>query len=233
VSRIEHKDTGIIVHCDDGSSFPGDIAVGADGVYSTVRREMQNYIKTTGPNGLAEKDENRQLKTLQNGPFLIRSGISAEYCAVFGISSHNPGIVPGHSNRTYAKDFSTIIIGSNDRRIYWFIFTKLDKRYHGDDIPKFRNEDADTHLRPYFDMPINDKLTVKDLWETRLSYSVPLEEAKYGNWTYDRFVCLGDSIHKVTAGFRAHFSKVSNNVTDDTKHGSRRQQCYGKRGSPC
>jgi hypothetical protein len=91
-----------------------------------------------------------------------------------------------------------MVIGSNDRRIYWFFFTKLDKRYHGNNIPRFRKEDANSHLRPYFDMPLNDKVTVKDLWETRLSYSyVPLEEAKYDNWTYDRFVFLGDSIHKV------------------------------------
>jgi 2-polyprenyl-6-methoxyphenol hydroxylase-like FAD-dependent oxidoreductase len=65
VSRIEHNATGVTVNCDDGSSFSGDI-VGADGVHSMVRKEMQKYIKVNGPAGLAEKDENCQSKLRAN-----------------------------------------------------------------------------------------------------------------------------------------------------------------------
>ena len=41
VCHIVHQDTGVKVECDDGSSYGGDVVVGADGVRSVVRAEMQ------------------------------------------------------------------------------------------------------------------------------------------------------------------------------------------------
>ena len=59
-SSIEHKDAEVTVHCDDGSSYSGDMVIGADGVPRVVRPEMQKHMKTRGLGGLIEKDENFQ-----------------------------------------------------------------------------------------------------------------------------------------------------------------------------
>lgn len=40
VIKIDHFPERVVVHCTDGTSYAGDIVVGADGVASRVRREM-------------------------------------------------------------------------------------------------------------------------------------------------------------------------------------------------
>lgn len=40
VQKISQDPQGATVFCADGTQYRGDIVVGADGVYSTVRREM-------------------------------------------------------------------------------------------------------------------------------------------------------------------------------------------------
>jgi hypothetical protein len=198
VHAIENTEIKVIVHCKDGSSYSGAIVAGADGVHSVVRGEMLKYINAHGTRGITEKDETCQCLRICSGDVLTVLGMSAEYSAIFGMSSPTPGIVPGNGHRTYTKDISTLIVAGKGGRTYWFYFSKLDQRYYGDKIPKFRKEDAEIHLKPYLDYPINTDVRVGQLWENRLSFSyVPLEEAKYDNWTYDRFVCLGDSVPKV------------------------------------
>lgn len=41
VCHVIHQDAGVMVECDDGTSYQGDVLVGADGVRSVVRAEMQ------------------------------------------------------------------------------------------------------------------------------------------------------------------------------------------------
>lgn len=45
VASIDHFSDKVIVHCTDGSSYTGDIVVGADGVASRVRQEMWRVAK--------------------------------------------------------------------------------------------------------------------------------------------------------------------------------------------
>lgn len=40
VKEIDHLEDGVNVHCDDGTTYSGDIVVGCDGVNSKVRDEM-------------------------------------------------------------------------------------------------------------------------------------------------------------------------------------------------
>lgn len=43
VSKIDHSGKGVVVHCENGEEYAGDIVVGADGVHSVVREEMRRY----------------------------------------------------------------------------------------------------------------------------------------------------------------------------------------------
>lgn len=58
VMSIQHNDDSVTVKCADGSEFEGDIVIGADGIHSRTRREMQRYARETGPPGLLGNDEN-------------------------------------------------------------------------------------------------------------------------------------------------------------------------------
>ena len=53
------EDKGVTVHCTDGSSYRGDIVVGADGVRSTVRSEMWREMEEHG-NGKIDVGKERR-----------------------------------------------------------------------------------------------------------------------------------------------------------------------------
>lgn len=59
VSSIQHNSDSVTVKCQDGAEFTGDIVIGADGIHSRVRKEMQRYAKETGPPGYMDEDEQR------------------------------------------------------------------------------------------------------------------------------------------------------------------------------
>lgn len=60
VASIQHNRDSVTVKCQDGTDFTGDVVIGADGIHSRVRREMQRYAKETGAPGLMDEDENRK-----------------------------------------------------------------------------------------------------------------------------------------------------------------------------
>jgi 2-polyprenyl-6-methoxyphenol hydroxylase-like FAD-dependent oxidoreductase len=107
VSKIEHSESGVVAYCEDGSEYHGDIIVGADGVHSTVRRFMQEYIEEVHP-GKAKKD---------------MTAISAEYNCIFGLG--DPVVKPldvGIQPRTFSKGYSTLSFVGRGGKLYWFFF---------------------------------------------------------------------------------------------------------------
>lgn len=58
VVAMEHLDGGIRVVCEDGGMFTGDLVIGADGIHSKTRKEMQKFAEETGSEGLINKDKN-------------------------------------------------------------------------------------------------------------------------------------------------------------------------------
>jgi len=183
VSKVEHVDGGVVVQCEDGSEFSGDIVVGADGIHSSVRTLMQQHMELSNP-GVTEKD---------------RNGLSAEYNCIFGLGNPVEGIVhPGDSHRTYAKGHSTLSFIGRGGKLYWFLFSKLDKRYYGKDIPRYTIKDAEEGAKAFFNIHMTDTITFDKVWEQRTMANMScVEESVNDHWTSDRIVCLGDAIHKV------------------------------------
>lgn len=48
VLRAEEKEDHVLVHCSDGSTYRGDILIGADGAYSGVRQSLYRYLDEHG-----------------------------------------------------------------------------------------------------------------------------------------------------------------------------------------
>ncbi|PLB46161.1 FAD/NAD(P)-binding domain-containing protein [Aspergillus steynii IBT 23096] len=183
-TQVEYLSDKVIVHCHDGTSYEGDIVVGADGVRSTIRREMWRYMESISLNEETEKE---------------KKAMTSEYSCVFGISTATPGLAPGTSHRTYADGFSFLNVIGKHGRVFWFLFIKLDRRYPASNIPRFRKEDIQDDVAPFMEKAITADVPFSAIYDkaivtTRLS----LEEASYRHWTKGRFACIGDSAHKMT-----------------------------------
>lgn len=57
VTNVELLPQGVSVNCANGSSFQGDIVVGADGIHSTIRAEMWKHASAAAPDAFSVKDK--------------------------------------------------------------------------------------------------------------------------------------------------------------------------------
>ncbi|KAG4432184.1 hypothetical protein IFR05_012329 [Cadophora sp. M221] len=185
VSSIQHGESSVTVICQDGSVYVGDIIIGADGIHSRTRQEMQRFAEETGPPGIMDRDKN---------------SITAEYNCFFGISSPIPTLIPGESHTSSSLAHSALLFVSAGSLPQWFFFSKMCRRYIGGrNIPRFTKTDMQAQIEQFSDFHFADNVTLKQLVDSSETVSYfPLEEANHEYWTYGRFVCVGDAIHKMT-----------------------------------
>lgn len=204
VTNVEQTSTGVSVTCKDGSSYQGHIVVGADGIRSTVRQCMQDHIETLSP-GATEKD---------------RNSISAEYNCIFGIG--NPveaPTTPGESHRSYDKNHSTLSFVGGGGILYWFLFSKLDKRYWGKEIPRYTTEQMEEAAHAFDNIHMTDKITFKEVFEQRTYANfLAIEESQNEHWSSGRMVCIGDAVHKMTPNLGAGGNAAIESATALANH---------------
>jgi 2-polyprenyl-6-methoxyphenol hydroxylase-like FAD-dependent oxidoreductase len=91
VVKVEHSPEKASVVCEDGSTVEGDIIVGADGTYSTVRREMWRHSDIAGEEAKFERDKKSEFPSREAKAERLMTNISlvmmAEYKCLFGISN--------------------------------------------------------------------------------------------------------------------------------------------------
>lgn len=203
VIKVEHLPEKVLVHCEDQSVYEGDVVIGADGVRSTVRQEMWNYMECRGMKREAHEEQNcmfslRSFPTHASSANLVLEVMTSEYNCVFGISTATPGLTPGHSHRTFAENYSILTIVGKEGRVFWFFFKRMDRVYPASQIPKFSQNEIDDHIAPYLHKPITSEVPLSEIVKRSIVRTfVSLEEAFYKYWCVDRYVCIGDSAHKV------------------------------------
>lgn len=221
--KVEHRDNGISVQCADGTEFEGDFVVGADGIHSRVRLEMQRIARNIGPPGLLDRDKycmsvsfNILGMTLNHGvdlqigsrgncasSKLTRPGITSEYNCIFGISSPNHSLIPGTVTITREIEHSSLLFVSSDHRPQWFFISKTPQKHHYPSIPRVTKSQMEAQVKKFENFKLTEEVSLRELVDTelRLSYQA-LEEASHEVWTYGRIVCLGDAMHKMTPNVR-------------------------------
>ncbi|KAJ0310237.1 hypothetical protein Brms1b_008831 [Colletotrichum noveboracense] len=186
----------------DGQVFSGDIVVGADGIHSTVRKEMWR----NAPPGYFPHDE--------------YSKVPATTLCIFGIS-HRPEAYPAASqHNTLSEGHSYFLMAAPGNRVYWFLFMELKETLYGENIPRWverrlfsyirSHAMADLNLDRYtkddeariVEQHVNDRIlenmTFGELYEKRIVTTLaPLQTYVFEKWHYKRLVTIGDSAHKV------------------------------------
>ncbi|PYI07022.1 FAD/NAD(P)-binding domain-containing protein [Aspergillus sclerotiicarbonarius CBS 121057] len=188
VIRVEHLPDRAVVHCEDGSVFDADLVIGADGVRSTVLQEMRRHLGAIGQVSKSVIEDARR-----------GAAMRSEYSGLFGISNPVPGLHAGDGHFTYANGYSTLTVVGKEERVFWFLFSKMDKTYDADHIPRFSQEDLKRHVAHYGHVPITDTVPLSAVYDRRQAGSLlALEESFAPVWTVDRTACVGDAIHKMT-----------------------------------
>jgi hypothetical protein len=131
---------------------------------------------------------------------LVPTAMFAEYRCLYGISSAVPELEAKTQYRTFNKNYSFLVHVGKDGICFWFVFEKLDKIYRPPNMPRYNDDsDPDEFVKRFLHCRVSQKVAFGALWERRTATKLAaLEEAQYRHWAYDRMVCLGDSIHKMT-----------------------------------
>ncbi|KAF5668250.1 zeaxanthin chloroplastic [Fusarium denticulatum] len=178
VVSVLELDNGIQVTTDKGKVFEGDILVGADGIYSTVRKEMWRIASP--------------------GCFLADewSRVPCYYKCIFGISRPIEELTQG-SHYVYNDNFSYLVLVGPGGKFYWFLFVKLPVTLYGHDIPRYTKVDEEKLAAQHASDQITPEVTFGQLYGARTSSALtPLHEHVFEKWHYKRIITIGDAAHK-------------------------------------
>ncbi|KAI9734360.1 MAG: hypothetical protein M1834_002466 [Cirrosporium novae-zelandiae] len=185
IDSYEETETGVRVTTRDGSTYEGDILVGADGVHSTARKLISEAYKKDGDAELSQA---------------LDTGYECNYKCIFAISRNDPkfDMPDGWVYNAYFTGHSTVAATGVPGIIYWFLFVKCPKTQRPN-CPNYTEEDCSALIDQYGDVKMCPQFTVRDLWDTRnQAILTSLEEGVMKKWSKGRTVLCGDAIHKYT-----------------------------------
>jgi 2-polyprenyl-6-methoxyphenol hydroxylase-like FAD-dependent oxidoreductase len=216
VVKVSPIEDGVEVLTNSGLTVQGDILVGADGVHSTVRREMWRLAETLQPGYFPASISDSKSTSLHQDPNLAfelseRSlALVCEYACIFGISGPTGHFKGGDAVSVFRDHYSCFVTGGPKGKVYWFIFSGLDKPRIGKNIPRFTKEDEERLATKYKDVEIADGLFFADLYATKMfSVMTPLEEGVFEKWHFGRMITIGDAAHKVRISLYPYLPLVS------------------------
>ncbi|EKG19712.1 Monooxygenase FAD-binding protein [Macrophomina phaseolina MS6] len=185
VVTVKQLANGVQVTTKDGSTYTGDILVGADGIHSTVRKEMWRLGDELSPGYFPKSDQ---------------TSVPCDYTCMFGISNPVPGFSGASSHTVMGHNHSYLVVGGPGGRIYWFLFVKNEKTLRGmeDEIPRrFSEEQKKAVAEKYWNDPIEGNVTFGDLYKTHFSAILTaLPEFVFTKWHFGRIITIGDASHK-------------------------------------
>ncbi|KAI1842805.1 hypothetical protein JX265_002658 [Neoarthrinium moseri] len=183
VDSIKQDENGVDVVLSNGEVERGDLVLGCDGVYSTVRSAMWDAANAASPGMITVKE---------------KRAISADwYCLVFV----TPGIPElSETDMTVINSAEhTHLFTLTPKKGFFSVYFLLDKPFPWPKRAKrFTEQDAEDLARSVADHPLSDTVMFGEVWKRRLRSSViHLEEGVLDHWYHGRIALAGDSAHKV------------------------------------
>lgn len=125
-------------------------------------------------------------------------GLQCESKCIFGISERPTSFPqPPLQLNAFFKDCNYMILSAPQDRLYWFLFTGVDKVF-GKDIPRYSKEDERVLAEQHFQDQLSGTATFEDLYANRLQTTlVSTEDHVFPRWHYRRVITIGDAAHKV------------------------------------
>ncbi|KAJ5261235.1 monooxygenase [Penicillium angulare] len=184
VQSVENTEDGVEVTTTDGSVYHGDIIVGADGINSGVRREIQRHAteRSLGPE------------------YTEQNVVSATYGCMYGMSPGLPGLPEACLDFRVNKRSSSLIGTGVEDRTFWFLYKHLGRTFTGADIPRFNGEDSLKVAKEHWDETISPGIKLSNLYESKkdvLFSAMP--EFVFSKWHLDRMIILGDAAHQMSS----------------------------------
>ncbi|KAF5023417.1 hypothetical protein F66182_4517 [Fusarium sp. NRRL 66182] len=181
VVSVKALEDGVEVTTSKGETYRGDILIGADGLHSTVRKEMWRIAHELSP-GYFAADE--------------WSTVPCHYKCMFGIS-HPIEALPKGAHYVLHQGSSYLILDGPGGRVYWFLFVKLPCPLYGEQIPRYTKQDEADIAEEYASQHITPDLRFGQLYESRMTATLtPLHEHVFQKWHFGRMMTVGDASHK-------------------------------------
>lgn len=186
LSSIEQSETDVKLVAVDGSCITADIVVGADGVHSTIRQYIDQFMDDKIDSNAAPTSE---VTIPSQG--LPASGLKTQvqFTCIFGTSSPISGINAGESFAVYRKDVTVLVFTAKDGIIFWFVFEHIDHA----------NDDIEKACLSVGHLLLSSTVKFGDVFANRLgARKTVLEEGLAENWHVGRSVIIGDAAHRVS-----------------------------------
>ncbi|KAK1999780.1 FAD/NAD(P)-binding domain-containing protein [Colletotrichum falcatum] len=227
VSHIRTTETGVVVHCADGTTYLGSTVIGADGTYSCVRKYIDAMASDdeTKDGAAADKTATKEAPPPPPPPFLTT------YRCLWVRFPMLPGVVAGDASESHGPVATTQYFAGEETAVVG-VYEKLEeptrrpRRYTADDEAAFVAE--------WSHLPLTGGaggLTLGEAYaKKQQSGLVNLEEGVAPNWTHGgRAVLVGDAAHKFTPSTGAG---CNNGIIDVVVLANKLNRAFASSASP-
>ncbi|POS79400.1 hypothetical protein DHEL01_v202194 [Diaporthe helianthi] len=192
IVRVENYEDRVVVHTKSGDVFEAQMLIGADGVRSTVRKEMWRDAEESGA-GIPEED---------------KKDIICDWATCFGVSNYGSHLTRGETGSVVGKEFNAGWMVGKDGRCFTFWFWKLPQETRmvsHDNIPRFTEEDHQRQIarakKLLAQVPRDKGLNIDfdQLFDQRDPVHAGVTALPHfclKKWHFGRTVVVGDSSHK-------------------------------------
>ncbi|KAK8011861.1 hypothetical protein PG989_000121 [Apiospora arundinis] len=174
---VKKKRHRALVHLEDGLLYEAQLVIGADGIHSTVRKEMWRNADANDPATIPKGD---------------RKPIRNDYACVFGAGGGTP-----ETNASTSFLLCNDPVAGLTYYLSW-VLPKSQRQCPIDQITRLTKDEEKAALNRLGDMVVNDNgVRVRDVVDScKKSGSTTLPCYALRRWGYGRIVILGDAAHK-------------------------------------